>query len=175
MKNIGLTLVLVFNLTAATFAQYQPDPQSANTKPMGNLYGAIGNFNEDIGFGTLVFGSLEFPVFDPNLTLGPELGMGWGFSNQTSNQFKLSAGVRAAYYADWLIPRMPKQYDVFVSSVLGGCYDISSFKSESRFWGFMTIGTGGRYHFQKNMSLFGELEFTGYGSRLHFGLSIKLE
>lgn len=146
---------------------YKPDPYSGDVGPILNVYAGPSIYKastSSISF----FGSYEIPAIDPNLTLGPELGFGMGGNINGVNSSTLTLSVKATYYADWLIPNMPDEFDVFLTST-AGLYLMSgtSVSSGLQYGNYV----GGRWHFSENMSVYGQV---GYGnSYFAGGISIK--
>ena len=163
--------------------QYAPDPNSGNVVKAFNVYGGLGTVNSSsLGFSLGL--DMEIPMIDPNLTIGPQLGLGvHSFYNGAYvlngvwhdgyvHQFSFSGGVVVRYYADWLIPNFPEDFDVFIMSNLGfGLTTYSDYYSNSYYpdFGFYI---GGRWNFKENMSLYGHV---GDGStNISVGISLKM-
>ena len=160
---------------------YAPDPKSGNVGNAFNIYVGLGSVHSS-NFGISVGGDFEFPVIDPNLTLGPQFGfgmhqygVGYWIGNQyysSTSQISFSGGVVARYYADWLIPNMPEQFDVFITSNVGlGYVMYTSYYSNEVYldWG---TSLGGRWNFSEKMSVYAQV---GYGANnVLVGLSLKM-
>ena len=160
---------------------YNPNPQSADIGSALNIYTGPGTVRgSNLGFS--IGGDFEFPVIDPNLTLGPGIGFGihhypvgfWknGVYHTGTTQFSMYGGVVARYYADWLIPSMPDDFDVFITSNMGfGMINYVEFFDSKFFFDFGSA-VGGRWNFSSNMSLYAQ---GGFGtSNLLVGISFKL-
>ncbi len=146
---------------------YKPDPYSGDVVPILNVYlgpSIYKTATPSMSF----FGSYEIPAIDPNLTLGPEIGFGMGGNINGVSTSTLALSVKATYYADWLIPNMPDEFDVFLTST-AGLYILSGTSGSSG----LQYGNyvGGRWHFSENMSIYGQV---GYGNLfIAGGISIK--
>jgi hypothetical protein len=141
---------------------YAPDPNSGNVGNALNLFmGVGGSLSVAIDY--------EFPVIDPNLTLGPQFIMGFPWPGGLGG-LDLNGGVVARYYADWLIPNMPDQFDVFITSNTGIGFNTNS-TGMYMYWGTMV---GGRWNFSESMSMYAQVG-GGYNSHFfNFGLSWKM-
>lgn len=149
---------------------YSPNPNSGDVGQVINLYIAPSSYNNYIG-SVSTFASYEIPMFDPNLTLGPEIGFAFGgnLNGFSSTTFVLNA--KATYYFDWLIPNMPDMFDVFIVGT-SGLY-LSNYSNSTSHLGF-DFGNyvGGRWNFQENISVYA---LAGYGSSIGaVGISFKL-
>jgi hypothetical protein len=161
--------------------QYAPDPNSGNVTKAFNIYAGLGNVNGS-NFGLSLGADIEFPVIDPNLTIGPQFGFGmhhYGYGYYDANgyhdgsaQLSFSGGVIVRYYADWLIPNFPEDFDVFIMSNAGfGLVTYTSYYSNTTYfdWG---IYIGARWNFKESMSLYAHV---GEGStNVSVGLSFKM-
>jgi hypothetical protein len=149
---------------------YRPDPNSGQVGSALNFYLAPSQYNASC-FGLSAFADFEIPLIDPNLTLGPIIGLGFGNNLNGLNQSVISLGAKATYYADWLIPEMPDQFDVFITSS-SGLY-LASYSNNTNKIGFdFSTSVGGRYNFSDDLSLYAQ---TGFGSSFFaVGLSYKL-
>ena len=161
---------------------YAPDPTSANIGNAFNFYAGLGSLHgSNLGFS--LGADYEFPIIDPNLTVGPQVGFGVhhygvgyfdlnGVYHTGTAQLSFSGGVVVRYYADWLIPDFPDAFDVFVMSTLGFSYvTYSSYYSNKSYFdaGFYL---GGRWNFKESMSLYAQV---GSGTtNISVGLSIKM-
>ncbi len=160
---------------------YNPDPSSGNVVPALNLYGGFGRVrSSNLGFS--IAGDYEIPVIDPNFTIGPGFGVGFhyypygywksGTWYTGTGQLSLYGGVVARYYADWLIPSMPDEFDVFITSNMGaGFIKYFDYYSSKVFFDFGT-SVGGRWNFSEKVSLYAQV---GYGtSNILAGISFKM-
>lgn len=176
-----------------TGLRYNPDPTSGEVGQALNIYFGLGNV-QNAGFGLNLGLDYEIPVIDPNLTLGPGFMLGlspysynyWDFSGwHVKNGVGMSfyGGVVAHYYFDWLIPNMPDEFDVFLTSSAGGGFVTYSNNSQNKTFNNSTIyenemfyefgnAIGGRWNFSDSMSMYAQV---GHGtSTLLFGLSFKM-
>jgi len=143
-------------------AAYAPDPNSGNVGNALNLFMGVGS-----GFSVTI--DYEFPVIDPNLTLGPQGFISLPWPNGAGGM-DLGGGVVARYYADWLIPNMPDEFDVFITSNTG-IYFNTNVSSVYMYWGTMI---GGRWNFSESMSMYAQVG-GGYNAHFfNFGLSWKM-
>lgn len=190
MKKITFVLAIL-TLSLSVFAggektkglnrfQYNPNPSSGDVKSALNIYVGPGRVYRS-NLGISIGGDFEIPVIDPNLTIGPGFGIGihhydnayWVGSTYYSgtSQFSFYGGVVAHYYVDWLIPSMPDEFDVFITSNVG--YGLVMYSDYYANRGYFDFGTsvGGRWNFADNMSLYAQ---TGYGNaNFLIGLSFK--
>jgi hypothetical protein len=179
MKRITL---LVFSLLMAsvlfadglkvdnsTKTTYNPDPNSGDVRSALNIYIAPSSYGGYVGSLT-TFASYEIPMIDPNLTLGPEVGFAFGGNLNGVSSTTFVANVKATYYFDWMIPKMPDMFDVFVSSTTG--LSVSNYSnSSSRLAVDFNSYVGGRWNFSDNMSVY---VLAGYGSSMAAaGISFK--
>lgn len=153
-----------------TSTSYSPDPNSGDVRPALNIYIAPSSYGGYVG-SISTFASYEIPMIDPNLTLGPEVGFAFGgnLNGLSSTTFVVNA--KATYYFDWLIPKMPDMFDVFIVGT-SGLY-MSNYSNSTNKIGF-DFGNyvGGRWNFNENMSLYA---IAGYGSTVgSVGISFKL-
>ncbi|RUA24861.1 MAG: hypothetical protein DSY76_07350 [Bacteroidetes bacterium] len=161
---------------------YAPDPNSGNVRPAFNFYGGLGSVNNS-NYGFSLGADFEFPIIDPNLTLAPQViigthtyGLGYydmyGTYHTGTTQFSFSGGVAVRYYADWLIPNMPDDFDVFIMSTIGyGYVSYDSYYSNEAYFSY-GFYLGGRWNFKENMSLYVQI---GEGANsLSAGLSLKM-
>ena len=202
MKRITVILVLVL-ASFTLFAdgdkvknydglRYNPNPTTGDVGRALNTYigvGYIGYTRLGVNLGL----DYEIPVIDPNLTLGPGFKLGlnpypydyWtstGHYVGTGLGTSILAGVSAHYYVDWLIPNIPDEFDVFITSNVGlGFIMYSSNSNEEVLWGenrtnsvLFDFGNaiGGRWNFSDNMSMYLQV---GHGtSSVLFGLTFKM-
>ena len=151
----------------AVIGSYNPDPNSGNVVPAFNFYAAPSTYGAATSSIT-IFANYEMPMIDPNLTLGPEVGIGVGGSLNGISSSTIIVSVKATYYADWLIPNMPDQFDVFLSST-AGLY--MSMGTSSTFGAHYGNYIGGRWNFTENMSVYAQV---GHGnSFVAGGISFK--
>jgi len=160
---------------------YNPNPNSGNVVPALNIYAGLGAVYGS-RMGTSFGLDYEIPVIDPNLTLGPGLRVGMAqyyhahyvdnvyYSSTT--QMSFYGGVVAHYYVDWLIPNMPDEFDVFITSNAGyGLVTYSSGRDPQPFFDF-GFAIGGRWNFSDNISLYAQ---AGQGtSTILAGISFKM-
>lgn len=141
------------------------------------------------GFGGMINGEFEIPMFVDNLTIAPYVGIGiasYGvWVNNNNNPFisgnyvqkpvlLLNAGVVAHYYFDWLIPNMPDKYDVFAKVKTAARLRLGdhNFNNQPYIPAYFSAKVGGRVNFSPSFSLYGAV---GYGhSSIDFGLSFKM-
>ncbi len=172
MKKLSLLLINLLFISAlfgdglettigANTTGYNPDPNSGDVRNALNIYIAPSSYN---GFGGSVttFVSYEIPMIDPNLTLGPEVGFAFGGNLNGVSSTTFVANVKATYYFDWMIPKMPDMFDVFVTSTAGLSVTNNSLSSTSL---DIDLGdyVGGRWNFKENMSVY---VMAGYGSAI---------
>ena len=203
MKKITILLALVmagFSLFAdgdetkgLINMRYSPDPTAGNVGQALNIYFGIASVGH-AGTGLSLGLDYEIPIIDPNLTLGPGFRMGlspysydyWnnsGWHVGTGLGTKFYGGVTAHYYFDWLIPNMPDEFDVFITSNAGfgfitysnsdeyNTYYNSSYYDNYTFFDFGNA-IGGRWNFKENMSMYLQV---GQGtSSVLFGLTFKM-
>lgn len=178
MKKL-LTLLMALSISAAVFADglkplslttkpvsktattYAPDPSSGNVGNTLNIYAGVGSKSMTFGL------DYEFPIIDPNLTLGPQVVLGLPFKRGVNMSIK--GGVIARYYADWLIPNMPEQFDVFITSNTGVGLTFGS--NVQVYWG---TSVGGRWNFSESLSLYAQIGGGFNASNLYVGLSWKM-
>jgi len=203
MKKITIILALVM-IASGLFAdgdetktitglRYNPDPTNGGVGQALNMYFGLGYIG-NAGYGLSLGLDYEIPVIDPNLTLGP--GFRVGFSPYTYDYWNLTGwhtdnglgvsvfgGVTAHYYFDWLIPNMPDEFDVFITSNAGvGYVTYTNSDAFTSYYGtnyyanyvFFDFGNaiGGRWNFSDNMSMYLQV---GHGtSSVLFGLTFKM-
>jgi hypothetical protein len=161
--------------------KYNPNPKQANIGNAVNVYAGFTSY-DGAKAGYSLMANYELPFLDPNLTIGPEVGFGFspnaidfnffGFRGNFS-QTTLKFNVKATYYADWLIPNMPEDFDAFVSTSLGiyyATYEQSIVPNKVGIhW---NTGVGGRWHFDDYMSIYAIL---GVGNTyIAGGISFKI-
>lgn len=181
MKRISLIVISIM-IAGLSFADglktskenttsYSPYPNSGNMVPALNLYAAPSSYNSYVG-SISVFASFEIPMIDPNLTIGPEVGLAFGgndFYGVSSTTFVFN--VKGTYYFDWLIPKMPDMFDVFAVGTTG--FYLSNYSSGYSHLGLdIGVYAGGRWHFQDNLSVY-LLAGVGSSSFGSLGISFK--
>ncbi|MCK5857155.1 MAG: hypothetical protein KAG64_06670 [Bacteroidales bacterium] len=165
---------------------YAPDPNSGDVRNAFNFYAGLGSVHSS-NYGMSIGADFEFQAIDPNLTIGPQFGLGvhsyynGGYWHNNSyyggnvHQLSFSGGVIVRYYADWLIPNIPDEFDVFIMSNAG--FGLITYSNDNDYydndtyfdWG---IYVGGRWNFKESMSLYAHL---GSGStNISVGLSLKM-
>ena len=204
MKRITVILVLVL-ASFTLFAdgdkvknydglRYNPNPTTGDVGQALNTYIGLGSVGI-VGYGLNLGLDYEIPLIDPNLTLGPAVRLGvkpysyhyWdGGDLKVANGLGIgvSGGVSAHYYFDWLIPDMPDEFDVFITSNVGvgfitytnsyhyrtGYYNTNLYNNSILFDFGNAIG--GRWNFSDNMSMYLQV---GQGrSTVLFGLTFKM-
>ena len=91
------------------------------------------------------------------------------------HQLSFSGGVIVRYYADWLIPNMPDEFDVFIMSNAG--FGLITYSNDNDYYDNSTyfdwgIYIGGRWNFSETMSLYAHV---GEGStNVSAGISLKM-
>ncbi len=181
-KTSTSTTPLLMKPLSLSSTTYAPDPKSGKVGNAFNIYVGLGSLHGS-NLGISIGGDFEFPVIDPNLTLGPQFGFGMhhygnpyfdnnGIYHSGTSQISLSGGVIARYYADWLIPNMPEQFDVFITSNVGFNYIMyTSYYSNKAYFDWGT-SLGGRWNFSEKMSVYAQV---GYGANnILVGLSLKM-
>ncbi len=179
---VGIVFADGWKPLSSTSTTYAPDPNSADIGNAFNIYAGFGKVHGS-NFGFSIGADFEFPVIDPNLTLGPQFGFGMhqygvpyidnnGNWQSSTAQLSFNGGVIARYYADWLIPNMPEEFDVFITSNAGlGFVTYTSYYSSKMYFDWGT-SIGGRWNFSESMSLYAQV---GYGAtNVSIGLSWKM-